>query len=229
MIARTTATRVAPASTTSSIVVASIPPIANQGTAAWCAAYRTSSRPTAGRPGFVEGGEHGADADVVRLCGVDLTRRVRREAGAQPQPANGVDGKIILTDVHEVGSRQEGEIRSIVHHQGDAQLGSHVPRELERREQVAVGDGALPDLNCIDATGDRRAQEVGQIGPHAGDEIQAHRFEHRSNLAAGHGTRHYEHVAVLDGGARVVAAGNRLLFRSTSAYRVSSPSRASRR
>ena len=117
---------------------------------------------------------------------------MRREAGAQPQPANGVDGKIILTDVHEVGSRQEGEIRSVVH-QGDAQLGSHVPRAL-RREQVAVGDGALPDLNCIDATGEP-PQEVGQIGP----QIQAHRLEHRSNLAAGHGTRHYEHVAVLDG------------------------------
>jgi hypothetical protein len=52
-IARTTASRRAPASTTEAGFAASIPPIANHGTVALSTAIATSSSPTAGRPGFV--------------------------------------------------------------------------------------------------------------------------------------------------------------------------------
>src|SRR5262249_40722868 len=52
-IARTTAIRFAPAATTSATFVSSIPPIANQGTRAYAAAWRTYRRPTGGRPALV--------------------------------------------------------------------------------------------------------------------------------------------------------------------------------
>ena len=52
-IARTTAIRLAPAATTSCTFVSSMPPIANQGTLAWAAAWRTYSSPVGGRPSFV--------------------------------------------------------------------------------------------------------------------------------------------------------------------------------
>jgi hypothetical protein len=45
--------RVAPASTTSPTVSASMPPIANHGSPTWAAAWRIGWSPMAGRPSFV--------------------------------------------------------------------------------------------------------------------------------------------------------------------------------
>src|SRR5699024_1567555 len=61
VIARTTTTRLAPASTTSPRVAESIPPIANHGreSPTVVAAWRTRSRPGAWRPGLVGVGQTG--------------------------------------------------------------------------------------------------------------------------------------------------------------------------
>ena len=71
--------RARPRPTTAATFDASIPPIAKNGTGAKAAAKRTSSRPTAGRPGFVGRRVHRAHADVVGVgrC-VDLVGEVRR-------------------------------------------------------------------------------------------------------------------------------------------------------
>nr|AJK77007.1 hypothetical protein RC58_19925 [Mycobacterium avium subsp. paratuberculosis] len=60
MIARTTTTRRAPASSTSGSRCASIPPIANHGLPVCSsAAARTSAKPGAARPGLVGVGQQG--------------------------------------------------------------------------------------------------------------------------------------------------------------------------
>jgi hypothetical protein len=60
VIARTTTTRVAPASSTSGSRASSMPPMANQGRAVFDAAVAlTRSRPGAGLPGLVGVGQHG--------------------------------------------------------------------------------------------------------------------------------------------------------------------------
>ena len=53
IMARTTATRGAPASITSRTLLGLTPPIANQGIGQWAAAWRTYSKPAAAFPGFV--------------------------------------------------------------------------------------------------------------------------------------------------------------------------------
>ena len=90
---------------------ASIPPIANHGTARRApAAWRTSSRPTAGRPGFVGVAWTGPDGDVVgaaRRAGVDLRGRCvdSPTIASSPTAARASrDRHVVLADVDAVGA-----------------------------------------------------------------------------------------------------------------------------
>jgi len=104
--ARTTTIRLAPASTTVSTVVRSMPPMANHGRSpATAAARRTSSSPAAGRPGLVGVGQRRVEL-LGRVRGApdqDVTPKeapgrrgrqasCRAQAGAPREPGCGLRG-----------------------------------------------------------------------------------------------------------------------------------------
>ena len=77
-----------------------------------------------------------------------------------------------ITDVHEISARQKRKIRAVVDDERHAVSGRHRVRGCELLEQSGIGESPVADLNDVDATGDRRLEEVLEIGPARGDQVE---------------------------------------------------------
>ena len=104
---------------------------------------------------------------------VELARRVRREADGKAEAADGLRpaGRPGPTWTKSAPTRTARSGRSLT------TSGTPRRRVTSRAsssavEQLPVGQALLPQLHEVDAAADGRLEEVGQVGPGAGDEVE---------------------------------------------------------
>ena len=167
--AELTATRRAPASSTSSRFSSSIPPMANQGRFVVSAAWRTKAE--AGEVGEVLGraGEDRADAEVAGAVEdglVELRAVVGRDAdqGRRADDPPGVaDGDVVLAEVDAVGAGEPGEVGAVVDDEPGPGLRRQDADLAGPAEPLAVGQALLAELDHVGPAGQGLADDPGQV------------------------------------------------------------------
>ena len=65
--------------------------------------------------------------------------------------------------MHEVGLAEHSEVRAVVDDERHAEPPGHLPRLLERRQELASRQGLLAELDDVHPTVNRRFEELGEI------------------------------------------------------------------
>ena len=92
-------------------------------------------------------------------------------SGPRMRRASGGRG-VVLAHVDAVGADLEGEIGPVVEDEGHAEVAAHRRRHPGPGEQGPGVEVLVPELDQVDAAGDARGQEVGQVGPVGGAEVE---------------------------------------------------------
>ena len=97
---------------------------------------------------------------------------MRGEADREAEAARGLDGEVVLSDVHPIGLGEDGEVGAVVDDQGDAELARDRAGLDERFEQGPVGEALVAELDEVDASADGAREEVGEVRPRRRDEVE---------------------------------------------------------
>jgi hypothetical protein len=104
---------------------------------------------------------------------VDLAPSVRRQPDRKTEAPSSLDWQILLTDVHEVGAAEDGEVGPVVDDQRDAEALRDGTRLPERLQKLAVGQVLLSHLHEVDPPAHRGGEKVRKVGADTRDEVEA--------------------------------------------------------
>ena len=147
------------------------------------------SHPGAGATGLGRRGHHRSGGEVGRI-GADGFGQLGR--GVRGQPDDGVrpedppaqrDRCIVLADVDAVGAHLEGEVGSIVHHEGDAEVRAQSGSLTSGSDHVDGIMVLVAQLDDVDAARDAVGEERGEVGADRGAEVEAPRSEVEHQVA----------------------------------------------
>ena len=100
---------------------------------------------------------------------------MRREADdlvGTEQPPRQARGRVVLPDVNPVGVDVDGEVGSVIEDERDAMVMADVPHEGGAYEQGPRIEHLVAQLHDVDAAGDARGDEVGEVRPIGRAEVE---------------------------------------------------------
>ncbi len=157
---------------------ASIPPMANQGRPVPFARLADEAEPGEVVELLGRAGEDRADAEIPRpfqrrlLDLAPVVGRGAQEDRGADDPPGVAEGQVVLAEVDRVGPGEPGEVGPVVHHEPGLRLGGEDPDLARPRQQLAVGQAFLAELDRPGAAGQGLAHDPGQVaqGGQAADE-----------------------------------------------------------
>ena len=96
-----------------------------------------------------------------------------RLADADAEDAGRLDRQVLLADVDVVRLSEPGEIGTVVDDEWHAHPPRYLTSLLQDRQELAVGERLLAELDDVDAAAHRRPEERLQVGACSGDQAEA--------------------------------------------------------
>ena len=88
-------------------------------------------------------------------------------------PPRDVHRQVVLTEVQHVRAGRQRQVRPVVHREQRTVAGARLGDDLEVGQLLARLQTLLPQLDDVDATGERRVDELREVGPHARAQVEA--------------------------------------------------------